>query len=418
MDITIQSIKCIGWQKEFVNMFLNLQPNDKFIIKASRQKGKSTIMEQAILYYAFNNSGSTSYFISPTNNQARKVFNDIKKLIGNSPLTEKMNETTCEIRFRNGSEIGFKSAEMGDNLRGYTVKNGALFIDEAAFIKDDTISLLLPYITVSQSPIIMVSTPRRKSGTFYNWYEKALNGEKGFKYLDVNDFDNSFFINEDQINSYKSIMTPEKFKNEILGLFSDNNEGLFGDYQSLYKLPDDLNPVYGGIDFSTTGNDATVISCFNKNKEQCIIWYDRNEKDPVKRVEMMADFINSHPTFQSIYAETNSMGSIYISLLRKLLHNPNIIKDFTTTNNSKKDIIENLVKLMGRKEISLLDDKQQDYELNIFICIPLSKGNYTYGNDPKASNGHDDCIMATAMACKNFDGSQGCYMLGHTHKRN
>ena len=173
-------------------------------------------------------------------------------------------------------------------------------------------------------------------------------------------------------------MTPEKFKNEILGLFSDNNEGLFGDYQSLYKLPDDLNPVYGGIDFSTTGNDATVISCFNKNKEQCIIWYDRNEKDPVKRVEMMADFINSHPTFQSIYAETNSMGSIYISLLRKLLHNPNIIKDFTTTNNSKKDIIENLVKLMGRKEISLLDDKQQDYELNIFICIPLSKGNYTY----------------------------------------
>ena len=417
MEVNIQSVKCIGWQKKFVEMFLELKPNDKFIIKASRQKGKSTILEQAILFYSFNNAGSMSYFISPTNAQCRKVFNDIKKLVGVSSLTEKMNETTCEIKFKNGSEIGFKSAEMGDNLRGYTVRNGALFIDEAAFIKDDTISLLLPYITVSQSPIIMVSTPRRKSGTFYEWYEKALNGTKGFKFLDVNDFDNSFFISEEQIDTYKSIMTPEKFKNEILGLFSDNNEGLFGDYQSLYLLPDDLNPVYGGIDFSTTGNDATVISCFNKNKQQCIIWYDRNEKDPVKRVERMADFINSHPTFQTIYCETNSMGSIYISLLRKLLRNPSIIKDFTTTNTSKKEIIENLVKLMGRKEISLLDDRQQDYELNIFICIPLSKGNYTYANDPKASNGHDDTIMALAMACKCFDGNSGAYMIGHTHKR-
>ena len=416
MKISISSIKCIGWQKEFVDMFLDLKPNDKFIIKASRQKGKSTILEQAILYYAFNNSGSVSYFISPTNNQGRKVFNDIKKLIGNSPLTDKMNETTCEIRFKNGSEIGFKSAEMGDNLRGYTVKNGGLFIDEAAFIKDDTISLLLPYITVSKSPIIMVSTPRRKSGTFYEWYVKAMKGENGFKFLDVNDFDNSFFISQEQIETYRSIMTPEKFKNEILGLFSDNDEGLFGDYQSLYHLPDDLNPVYGGIDFSTTGNDATVISCFNKCKEQCSIWYDRDEKDPVKRVEQMAEFINTHPTFQSIYCETNSMGSIYISLLRKMLRNPSIIKEFTTTNTSKKEIIENLVKLMGRKEITLLNDKQQDYELNIFICVPLSKGNYTYAADTKASNSHDDTVMAMAMACKNFDGSQGTYMIGHSHK--
>lgn len=410
--ITIKSIKCIGWQQQFAHMFVDLQPNDKLIIKASRQKGKSTILCQGLLYYAVNNPGSESYFISPTNNQCRKQFNDLRKGIAESPLVKKMNESTCEIVFTNQSKINFRSAESGDNLRGNTVKDAALFIDEAAYIRDDTISLLLPYVTVHKCPIIMCSTPRRKSGIFYEFYSKALAGVEHYKYIDVNDYDNSFFITPEQIEDYRSMMSAEKFKNEILGLFSNNDEGVFGDYQSIYYTPEtDPEPVYGGIDFSTTGNDATVMSFLNKNKEQCYIWRDKDIKDPVKRCEMMADYINQHPTIKVLVCETNSMGSVYIALLRRLLKNPSIIREYTTTNTTKKDAVENLVKLIGKKEITLLPDKQQDYELSIYISIPLSKGNYTYGNDPKASNGNDDTVAALCLACTSFMVATGQYVI-------
>ena len=411
-DRKIKGLKLIGWQKEFAKVFEGLEPNDKLVIKASRQKGKSTVLCQALLYCALNHSYSHSYFISPTNDQCRKQFNDLRDCCSSSPLVSKMNESTQEIRFTNGSCIFFKSAEAGEHLRGNTVKRGGILcIDEGAFIKDDTISILLPYVTVSKAPIVIISTPRRKNGTFYSWYIKAKQGDKGYKCIDVNDYDNSFFITPEQIEDYRKIMSKEKFKNEILGLFSDSNEGVFGDFQSAYKEPEDLEPVYCGIDFSTTGSDFTVMSFFNQSKEQCMIWKDNSVKDPVKRCEMMADILNSYPSLRIITAETNSMGSVYISLLKRLLIGNVTLKEFTTTNESKKRVVEQVIEKLGNKEITLLYDTEQDYEFSIFSSIELGKGNYTYAADPKNQAAHDDLILALCFAVDSFSGSSGNYMI-------
>lgn len=360
--IVVKGIEPIGWQKFFVEKFKALEPNDKFIIKASRQKGKSTILCQGLLFYAINNAGSVSYFISPTNNQCRKQFNDIKRGIEKSNLVKKMNESTCEIVFKNGSQINFRSAESGDNLRGNTVKKAALFIDEAAFIKDDTIALLLPYVTVNKCPIIMCSTPRKKRGTFYQYYSKALAGDRGYKYIDVNDYDNSFFITQEQIDDYRAVMTPEKFKNEILGLFSDDSEGVFGDYKSVFHTPDDDEPVYIGIDWSAEGIDSTVMVGFNRRFEMCLLWKDSGKRELTDRLAEVAAILNEHPTIRKIVVEKNSIGAVYASMLRRAYRGNGIIEEFVTTNDSKREIIETLVAKIGKKEITLLPNKDLDYQ--------------------------------------------------------
>lgn len=414
----IKGLKLIGWQKEFTKKFLSLKPSDILVVKASRQKGKSTMLCQSLFYVAINRPGSISYFISPTNNQCRKQYNDMKDSCVGSPLVVKLNESTQEIHFANGSKVYFRSAESGDNLRGNTVrKGGILVIDEAAFIKDDTISILLPYVNVSKANIIVVSTPRRKSGMFYDWWVKALNYNRGFVGLDVNQYDNSFFISDDQIASYKSTMSPEKFKNEILGLFSELDEGVFGDFTECILSPSDKEPVYVGIDWSSTGEDETVISAFNKDYQQCFLWADKN-MDPLERCKKIAEILNGFGNLKKVVIEQNSIGSVYSSMLKSFFNKPNLIQEFVTSNSSKREIIETMIKRLGERTISLLDDEKQNYQFSIYVQQSLKNGGYTYNADPLAQNSHDDYVMATALAIKGFSSKTGVYVFGSSNFQN
>ena len=115
-------------------------------------------------------------------------------------------------------------------------------------------------------------------------------------------------------------------------------------------------------------------------------------KDPSERAAKVADIINANPTIKTVVAEKNSIGEVYISILKKLLKKPSILKVFTTTNDSKKKIIDGLIAAISQKSITLLPNEQLQYELSVYKLEPLKNGNYTY-NGPK-----DDAIMSTAFA--------------------
>ena len=90
---------------------------------------------------------------------------------------------------------------------------------------------------------------------------------------------------------------------------------------------------------------------------------------------------------------------------------PSILEEFTTTNATKKDIIENLVANIGKGEITLLDDPKQDYEFAIFQLVELKNGNYSYAADTKVQNSRDDIVMAVAFATKDFGTNKGTYLV-------
>lgn len=410
----IKGLKLVGWQKDLAATFKNLQPSEKLFIKASRQKGKSTALLQILLFVAINRPKSQSYFVSPTNNQNRSRFRDLQKAIAASPLVTKLNESTFDVAFWNGSTVSFLSAESGDNLRGNTVsRGGILIVDEAAFIKDDVLtSILLPYITVHKANSIYVSTPRRKTGFFYDGYKKGIDHQPGYVSIDVNNYDNNFFITPEQIEDYRQSYSPEKFKNEILGLFTDASEGVFGDYQSTYFDPDDTHPVSLGIDWSASGTDWTVVAGFNKSKNLCLLWYTRNN-DPIERCDQIANLINNLPTVKTVIAEDNSIGDVYISYLKKQLRRPQLLQSFVTSNTSKISIIESLILAVKKKEITLLRDDNLDYQFSIFEQIPLQKGKYTYAANPKVSDSKDDIVLAVAFALYGLQKSNNQYTLSY-----
>lgn len=395
----IRGLKLIGWQRDFVKAFESLLPDEKLFVVSGRQRGKSTALLQIILYVAINRPRSQSYFISPVNFQNRSRFKDLSSAIAGSLLVAKLNETNYEVRFVNGSSVTFLSAESGDNLRGNTcTRGGVLIIDECAFVKDDTItSILTPYVTVHHANIIAVSTPRQKNGWFYEGVRDAKAGVRGYKVIDVSEYDSSFFITDSQIEDYRRKYPPVKFRNEIEGLFADKGSGVFGDYQSVFKAQSTNDPVYIGIDWSTGGGDLTVVAGFNKDLEMCLLWKDNQIEDPLKRADAIADLLNLYPSIKKILVEKNSIGAVYSSYLKTKYNHPSRIEEFNTVNASKVRIIEQLVTYINQKKLTLLPDSDLDYQFGIFEHVPLTKG-YTYAADPRASNSHDDIVLATAFA--------------------
>ena len=406
----VRGAKLIGWQNDLVREFLSLKKDERLVIKKCRQVGCSFTFAQILFYVAINRPKSTSIYITTTNSAARKFFTDMGEFCKESSLVS-MNGSLLEMTFWNGSIIYFKSSES--QLRGISCKRGGIMVvDECAFLKSDIWTSILPFTTVSKANTLIASTPWTKRGMYYTFYERALSGDPGYHLIDTRDYDLSYFISEDQREEYRKILSPQAFRTEIDGEFMDSTSGVFGDYQSIYAEPEDKDPVWCGIDFSVSvGGDDTVLTGFNKSKQQCLLYYDNSIADPVQRAEKLADIINSYPSIKKVICETNSMGSTFISIMRRKLKRPNILEEFTTTNSTKKDIIENLVSLIGQKEITLMDDPKQDYEFAIFQLVELKNGNYSYAADTKVQNSKDDIVMATAFAVKCFSGSSGTYLL-------
>lgn len=406
----VRGAKLIGWQNDLVREFLSLKKDERLVIKKCRQVGCSFTFAQILFYVAINRPKSTSIYITTTNSAARKFFTDMGEFCKESSLVS-MNSSLLEMTFWNGSIIYFKSSES--QLRGISCKRGGIMVvDECAFLKSDIWTSILPFTTVSKANTLIASTPWTKRGMYYTFYERALSGDPGYHLIDTKFYDLSYFISEEQREEYRKILSPQAFRTEIDGEFMDSTSGVFGDYQSIYAEPEDKEPVWCGIDFSVSvGGDDTVLTGFNKEKQQCLLYYDNSIADPVQRAEKLAEIINSYPSIKKVVCETNSMGSTFISILRRKLKRPNVLEEFTTTNTTKKDIIENLVSLIGQKEITLLDDPKQDYEFAIFQLVELKNGNYSYAADTKVQNSKDDIVMATAFAAKSFSGSSGTYML-------
>ena len=410
MNNTIRGAKLIGWQNDLVREFLKLDKDERLVVKKCRQVGCSFTFAQILFYVAINKRKSTSIYVTTTNSAARKFFTDMADFCKSSPLVT-LNYSMLEMTFWNGSIIYFKSSES--QLRSLSCKRGGiLVVDECAFLKSDIWTSILPFTTVSRANTLIASTPWSKRGMYYTFYERALSGDPGYHLIDTKSYDLSWFISEEQKEEYRKILSPQAFRTEIEGEFMDSTSGVFGDYQRVLFSPEDKDPVWCGIDFSVSvGGDDTVLTGFNKSRQQCLLYYDNSIQDPVARAEKLADIINSYPSIKKVVCETNSMGSTFISILRRKLKRPNILEEFTTTNSTKKDIIENLVSLIGQGQITLLDDPKLDYEFGIFNLVELKNGNYTYAADTKVQNSRDDIVMATAFAAKDFGGNKGTYLV-------
>ena len=401
--ITFTGYKPKPWQKVVHDAITAAGPKADavFVAKSPRQIGKSLLIEMELLRHAMNYKGSVSICVSITFPNCSKIFKELEAGIADSGLMAQCDRQALEITLINGSKIIFKSAQQRESLRGYTIKRGGILaIDEAAYIPDEIFGTILPWTNVHHANTLIVSTPRIKQGTFYEYYTEGLNGSKFIKSFDLSKFDTSEMLSPEKVELYRRKMSKRQFLTEILGEFSDSGAGVFDISKDIWlKEPvTDYTDISIGIDWATgSGNDDTVLSGFDLSGRQVML-HRTNQLSPTEQIDWIVDIINriDRRRIRKIVCEHNSIGTVYLDLLKKRL--PGYpIEEFVTSNSSKRDIIERLISRVDNETIKLINDKEQYLQFGGYALEITSSGAVTYNGLPGV---HDDIVLADAFAIK------------------
>lgn len=389
------------WQKDVYHDIIKARGSRRrFVVCARRQCGKTILAIVVLIAYSLEKKG-TSVIIEPTQAQSRRVFKQLVDCLQGSGAITSANATLLTIEFANGSEILFKSAEQGDNLRGFTCTN-IMIIDEGAFIPDDIYQIVYPVTDANGCPIMIISTPLFQSGEFYRLFSEGMRGSKLVSSYDWSKYDTSKYLPAEQLEYYRQTLPKTKFQSEYLGQFLSEGSYIFGDISKCINGLSGDAPMYCGIDWGS-GNDGdyTVVVMMDANRNVVRLESFKN-LDATLQIDRISQMIAESPTLKTIQVELNSIGRVFYDMLRK--KSKAFIKGFTTTNDSKRRIIEKLISAFQTNKINIPNDPELIKELQHYSMEKTSKG-YTYNG---ADGVHDDYCMALAICYDLFrDGNIG-----------
>lgn len=393
-------------QKAVIDELRNARGTGKVVVcKSSRQKGKSYMIANLLLYYSINYANTKNYCLSPSFKQAKNIYQTIVDAIIKSGVVKSKNKTDLEITLINGSIICFKSAEQREQLRGYTAD--FVCIDEAAYIPDSIFHIVLPWTDAKKAPLLMVSSPFVKNGFFFQYYSYGL--EKSHNTVTI-DWSSELYkesieqiLSAEKLEDYRQVLPRNVFLTEYLGEWLDDEGTVFTNIKACLKKCEiqASDKLYVGIDWSNQGeHDYTVISIFNQHGNQVYLKYFNN-KSPLTQINMIVQQLEPYARQIAVIAcESNSIGTPYTELLKeKSQILTQKITYFDTNNTSKNAGVLNLQTAMENGDVTILDDENQKNEFSYFSATYNPKTRNVSYAAPQGL--HDDIVMATMFA---YDG--------------
>lgn len=388
-----------AYQAEVHDYMADAYKNGKIaVIKSIRQSGKTFFCVCLLAEMALAHPGCTSAVIEPTLNQSRNVFNILIKAFRHTNLIVQANATLLTMTFSNGSEIIFKSTEQGEGNRSFTV-TGLLILDEAAYLPDEDVYTVLPFVNAHNAPIVICSTPFIREGYFWDMVKMGMdNPTEKLRFFDWSKHPDIIrFLSDERKEFYRQTMSRNKFTTDVLGEFLSADGLLFTNLENcLLDAAPKATTLYMGIDFATgSGGDFTVLSVFNERGEQ-VAMPRTNNLSPMAQVDWLAGIINDYNTrykIHRIYAEENGIGKVYVDALRSKVK-PRILA-WVTTNDSKQDLVTTFQIALENERVKIIRDTTLLDELRRFEAVvnPTTK-KIRYGGHVGT---HDDCVMATLL---------------------
>lgn len=194
----------------------------RVILNCSRQWGKSTVTAARALFRAKARDGCLVLAASPSLRQSAEWMRKAKEMAAHMGMaTHGDGDNDVSLVFENGSRIvGLPG--VADTTRGFSSVS-MLVVDEAARVSDDVFVALLPMLAVSNGDIWMMSTPRGKSGFFYETWQYG-----GPEWLKVSGpATECAQIPGAFLEEQRRMMTADRFGQEYLCEFTGPGEGFF-----------------------------------------------------------------------------------------------------------------------------------------------------------------------------------------------
>lgn len=341
-------------------------------------------------------------YISPTYSQGRKVYKELVSLLQPTGIIKKANSSTLTIETIFDSTFQAFSMDSPNSIRGYTI-DGLLVLDECAFFADQLpdgsepwSSIIMPITKARKPKTLLISTPKGKRGMLWDFYLKAVNGEKGYKEITATIWEDEL-ISREQVEEIKKTISPMAFAEEFECKFLDSSITFFTSYENCFSdfVFDSKQKTWVGVDLSSTGEDATVVTLINESSQvqQYVIEGSLDQK-----YTKIADILNRIPNLTAAYLENNGVGSPMINEIRKLVQHKNKLYEWTTTNSSKEEIVSLMAVTIANKEISFNnEDKGLFSELGRFVVKFSKTGKMQFEG---ASGSHDDRVLSACIALR------------------
>lgn len=379
-----------------------IKPTEKlsfYTICTPRGFGKSFMAIQIMLYFALSEKNIQIMYITPVHQQGSRIFKELVKGLENSKLIKKYNAAEKSLIMINGSEIYFKSIEkQPENIRGNHIEY--IICDEAAKYKDVDFDMIIrPMLKAKGKKCILLSTPRGKN-YFFKLYTLGIDNEQPYYYAFKGEADECYnsekYIEEFELA--KKSLPDSIFRQEYLAEFVDDGGSVFDGVSKVATLSKWQDPVssdvyYAGIDIAISG-DYFVMTVLNRKGDIVFAYRDTKKQMSymLKQIEIV--FKKYNPRYTLV--ETNGIGGGIYEYIAKLHRS---VSPFITTNDSKQDIIEDLIFGIQEQDIHLPTIEFFPHyvdEMNTFSFTYSPKTRRVmYGSLPGC---HDDCVMSLAIA--------------------
>ena len=223
------------WQQQVLG-----SKQDRLLLLATRQAGKSTVSAALALHTALVRPRSPVLILSPSTRQSGELFRKVLDLFNGlgRPMAV-IAESALRIEFSNGSRVlSLPSTEA--TVRCFSGVS-LLVIDEAARVPDALYFAVRPMLAVSKGRMVALSTPFGKRG----WFHDEWHGEGTWQRVKITApecprIEPAFLAEE------RRALGERWFRQEYLCSFEEVIDAVFAYADIQAALSDDVKPLFGG----------------------------------------------------------------------------------------------------------------------------------------------------------------------------
>ena len=197
------------------------------------------------------------------------------------------------------------------------------------------------------------------------------------------------------IGEAKKSLPPDLFKQEFEAAFIDSSNDVFVGIDQVSTVNEyDLRKqdVFVGIDTGLTG-DMSVVTLINSVGK--VVFIDNNNKQSINLIADRFKDVLSRYNIVGGFIETNGIGRAMYDLIQPFYRK---IKAFTTTQDSKMEMVRKLIHDVETLTIELPNDElcpELHREFSEYSYKLSTTGKLSFGHIP---GGHDDYIDSLMLA--------------------
>lgn len=350
-----------GYAPHYYQVLFHTAKNDEVLSRfrhlvAGRRGGKSLSAAWECLFYLlhpeqfhFDAHGKKSdrplwvWELSQSYKLGRPAWITFREVCIQAGLTlgkeVKENRGGLRFEFENGGLIEFKSAEDPQSLRGAGLD--ILWMDEAAFIKDDEAwGVVRPALSDKQGLLITTTTPNQKNWFYEEFFEGSALQDASQSRVEYRSIDNPYFRREEW-EYVKQRYHPLLFAQEYMASFdSMAGKDLAGEWLHYYTNDDIVDSegkklamrVYMGVDpaISLASNAdrfvITVIGVTESNEVFLLDQYADRIPFPEQLLKIEEYYLRFKPELVGI--ESNAYQAALVQQTERLSSMPPVIPLF------------------------------------------------------------------------------------------